>query len=274
MIDLSKFLSGAEPSREDIQKSEGSIEPPSTEIPPALREIPVRSVDVTPESRIVVYSEPHGLGADRYRYLRLRLREYRKSRKLQTVIITSPLPLDGKSTTTLNLATSLADGGRRTVLCIEADLHHPSLAATLGIEARRGLADCIHEDSDPVADIMRVEPLGWYLLPSGLWEGSPTELLQSDGLQHVLDKLTAHFDWIILDTPPILALTDTVLLSTHVDGTLLVARAHKTPRESVEEALRLIGKKKIVGVVLNSADDLERAYGKYYSSYYRDRTKS
>ncbi len=109
------------------------------DIPLVLRGIPVRAANISAASRIVVHSAPQSLGADRFRYLRLRLREHRKSRKLQTVIITSPLPLDGKSTTTLNLATSLAEGGRRSVLCVEADLHHPTLARALGIECTHGI---------------------------------------------------------------------------------------------------------------------------------------
>ena len=274
IFDLSKVSSGSDDPLERIERSEVRDSPLAQAMPSALEGIAIRSAKISPESRIVAHTLPQGLGADRYRYLRLRLREYRKSRKLQSLTITSPLPLDGKSTTALNLSTSLAEGGRRSVLCIEADLYHPSLASTLGIEAPRGLADCVRESLDPLSVIMKIDPLGWYLMPAGSLEGSPTELLQSDRLQTVLDALLPHFDWVILDAPPILALTDGALLSTQTDGTLLVARADRTPRESIEEALRLIGKKKTVGLVLNGADDVDRVYGKYYGSYYRDHSKT
>lgn len=272
MINFSKFLPVSHSLKGEASSASAVRESFSSDVPPALRHVPVQPVTIDDASRLVVYSDPQSIGADRFRYLRLKLREHRKSRKLQTVAVTSAIPLDGKSTIAVNLATSLAEGGRRSVLCIEADLHHPTLAQSLGIEPAIGFAHCLHDQLDPLSVLRRLDPLGWYLMSAGVWEGNPTELLHSDALPAMLDALTPHFDWILFDTPPILALTDTVLISGQVDGTLLVVRANKTPREFVEEALRLIGQKRTLGIVLNGAEDLERAYDKYYSSYYRQKS--
>ena len=96
---------------------------------PAFKDIEVEQVEVLPESRIVFHNEPRSPGADRFRYLRMRLRELWDAGKLRSLLITSPLPQDGKSTIALNLATALAEHGKRTVLLIEADLHHPTLTS-------------------------------------------------------------------------------------------------------------------------------------------------
>lgn len=256
MIDFSKFQPASHSTTDDPLQAGGPAVSSPSDIPPALRHVPAHTVTVDDSSRVVVQSDPQGIGADRFRYLRLKLREHRKSRKLQTIVVTSALPLDGKSTTALNLATALAEGGRRSVLCVEADLHHPTLARTFGIEAATGFAHCLHDNIDPLSVLHRIDPPGWYLMPAGIWDGNPTELLHLDTLPGMLDVLTPHFDWILFDTPPILALTDTVLLSGQVDGTLLIVRANKTPRELVEEALRLIGQKRTLGIVLNGAEDL------------------
>jgi protein-tyrosine kinase len=187
--------------------------------------------------------------------------------KLRSLLITSALPQDGKSTVALNLATVLAQGGKHTVLLIEADLYHPSLAQRLGLRARPGLAECLESGLDPISAIRRLEPLHCYLLQAGEYHGNPTELLQSDLLPGVLQRLSPYFDWILIDTPPVAPLTDALLISQHVDGCLLVVRADRTPREAVEEAIKLLGTKRVLGILFNGAEGLNRLYSKYYGYY-------
>src|SRR6202022_3963639 len=111
--------------------------------------------------------------------------------------------------------------------------------------------------------IRRVEPLNWYLLPAGSPAANPTELLQTPALSAVMQKLSPYFDWILIDSPPILPLTDALMLQRQSDATLLVVRAGATPDESVEEAIALVGRQNIAGVVLNGIEGLDRLYGKY-----------
>lgn len=242
-------------------------------IQPALKDIPVRIVSVPPEARLVVHSDPSGPGADRFRYLRLKLRELRRDRPLQALAVTSAQPQDGKSTVALNLATALAEGGKRTVLCIEADLYHPTLCATLGVQTGAGLADVIEEREDPLTAVLRMDPLGWYLLPSGRRPANPTERLSSEYLGLAITKLRQHFEWILVDSPPVLAVTDSLILSEQLDGALLVVRAGETPKELVEEALTLLGDKRVAGIVLNDTKSLDLTYSKYYGTYYPQKPK-
>jgi capsular exopolysaccharide synthesis family protein len=184
-------------------------------------------------------------------------------------LVTSPLPGDGKSTIVLNLATALAEGGNRKVLLIDADLHHASLHHQLGIKAPTGLMECLQDGRNPLSVIKRIEPLKWYLLPAGGPTVNPTELLQTESFCGVIQKLSPHFDWIIIDSPPVIPLTDAVSLTRHTDATLLVARAGRTPETVIESAITLLDSKHVIGIVLNGVDGLDRAYSRYkYSGYY------
>src|SRR5215467_10939003 len=104
----------------------------------AFQKIRTERIFIEGANRIVFHTDPKGPGADRFRLLRMRLRERAKTHKLKTLLITSPLPHDGKSTVSLNLATALAEGGKRTVLLVEADLHHAQILEQFGLEASDG----------------------------------------------------------------------------------------------------------------------------------------
>ncbi len=260
-----------------LQKPQGlRADPPSTSVRVAsedivpdfdLRRVPVEQVDIKPESRIVVHSDPQGAGADRFRFLRMRLRELWDTGKLRKLLVTSPLPEDGKSTIALNLATVLAERGKRTVLLVEADLHHSTLTERLGIEKRPGLAECLESDLHSLSALRRLEPLGWYFLAAGEAHGNPTELMQSEALARMIRTLSPHFDWIVIDSPPVAPLTDAVSLTSVTDASLLIVRAGHTPREAVETAIARLGSKHVLGIVLNGVEGLNRLYSKYYGYY-------
>ena len=235
-------------------------------VPPRdLLDIPIVEADIRPAGRIVFHTDPHSPGADRFRFLRMRLREIAKATKLKSLLVTSPLPHDGKSTTVLNLATALSEHGKHPVLVIEADLHHTSMTGTLGLPGWDGLAECLEAGLDPLWGIRRVEPLGWYLLPAGKHRRNPTELLQTPELAALMQKLAPRFEWILIDSPPAVPLNDALLLQHHADATLLAVRAGSTPREMVERALELLGRKRVLGIILNGVKGLDRLYTKYRS---------
>jgi len=243
-----------------------SLEPPADR--DELPEVPVESAEILPETRLVFHTDPRSVSADRYRLLRMRLRELGKVGKLKTLLITSPIPHDGKSTVCLNLATALAEGGKKNVLLIEADLHRPALTDKLGLKTWAGLAECLDGGVDPRLAIRQVDPLNWYLLPAGGARANASELLHTAALAGVMSKLAPHFDWIIVDSPPVLALSDATSLTRYADATLLVARADYTVREVIEETIAIIGRQRIVGVVLNGVSSVNRHYSKYYKPYY------
>jgi capsular exopolysaccharide synthesis family protein len=260
-LDLGKKL--PEPPSDS---SLSSVEAASGNIEKAIQldQIPVEEVQVHPGSRIVMQTDPRSAGADRFRFLRMCLRELWNSGKLKTLQITSPLPQDGKSTIAMNLATALAEGGKRTVLLLEADLHRPTLMDQLGLEKRAGLADCLEGSVNPISALRRLEPLGWYLLPAGEPRSNPTELLQTEAFAGVLQKLSPHFDWILLDSPPVIPLTDALSLARQANATLLVAREGRTPREAIEKSIAVLGRQRVLGIVLNAVTGLDRMYSGYY----------
>jgi capsular exopolysaccharide synthesis family protein len=197
----------------------------------------------------------------------MRLQELRNARKLRAVLVTSPLPGDGKSTIVLNLATALAEGGKRAVLLIDADLHHASLNRQLGIKTPTGLTQCLEGGLNPFSAIRRLEPLNWYFLAAGAQAANPTELLQTEALSNVIQKLSLHFEWILIDSPPVIPLTDAVSLTRQTDATLLVARAGRTSQKAIETAITLLGRTHVIGVALNAVEGLDRAYSKYAGYY-------
>lgn len=232
---------------------------------------PVERAEIPPETRLVFHTDPRSQAADRYRFLRMRLRELGQSGKLKTILVTSPLPHDGKSTVCLNLATALAEGGNKNVLLIEADLHQPSLTGKLGLKTWAGLADCLDGTVDPSAAIRQIDPLNWCFLPAGGTRAIASELLQTAALAGVMSKITPHFDWIIVDSPPVLPLSDATSLTRYADATLLVARADQTPREAIEETITTIGRQRIIGVLLNGVGSSDRSYSKYHKPYYSNK---
>lgn len=232
-----------------------------------IREIPAERAQLQANSRVVFYTDPRSVAADRFRYLRMRLRELSDLGKLRSLLIASAVPQDGKSTTALNLATALAEEGKRAVLLIEADLHQPTLRKQLGLESAAGLAECLENGIEPMSLIRRIEPLGFYLLPAGEPSGNPTELLQPDTLATIMPKILARFDWVLFDSPPLIPLTDALALARQTDASLLVVRAGKSPRALVEKAFEHLGRKHVLGIVLNELPGIDRVYSKYYGSY-------
>jgi len=229
-------------------------------------------VDLALDSRLVFHTDPHCSASDRYRLLRMRFRELKAKWKLKTVLVTSPLPEDGKSTTVINLATALAESGKTRVLVIEADFYHSCIVDLVGIKPTGGLAGMLERDLNQAAVIRRLEPLGWCLLPAGKTSGNPTELLHKEAFSELMQRLVPHFDWILIDSPPVIPLADALLLRSRANGTLLVARAGHTPRKAIEKSLSLLGREHVLGIVLNAAEDVNQLYSKY-SRYYGNYVK-
>lgn len=265
MINFSELLWKPRPGAESRTLRRTQLE--RVETLTTLPEIAEVEVRLTPKSRIPVATDPSGTAADRFRLLRMRLWELRSAARVQNVLITSPLPQDGKSTVAINLATSLAEGGKRSVLLLECDFHRPMIAPNLGVPLRAGAAGCVEDGLDPLAETVKVNPLGWYFLQAGSAK-SISELFQGNGLEKLIEDCRQHFEWIVIDTPPLLALTDAVALSKSADTSLLVTRMGRTPRKAVQEAMRLLGPKQIFGVIANGEENIDKAYSSY-GRYYR-----
>lgn len=241
--------------------------PPDGNSAETLRpEFAVEEAHFGPDQRIVFHTNPRSPAADRFRLLRMRLKEHWKAGKLRKLLITGPVAGEGKSTVTLNLAAALSERGKRSVLIIDADLHsRSSLTDNLGLKPWAGLTDClVDEGKSPLSFIRRIEPFGWYFLPTGEPRKNPTELLQTPAFGHLMQGVSSWFDWIVVDSPPVIPLTDSISIQQCVDATLLVVRAEQTPREMVEQTITLLGQKNILGIVLNGVELRNRQHYQYY----------
>ncbi|MGA3048234.1 MAG: CpsD/CapB family tyrosine-protein kinase [Terracidiphilus sp.] len=216
------------------------------------------------ESRIVVHANSHGMAADRFRLLRFRLRPFWESGKLKTLIVTSALPREGKTTMALNLATSLSEHGNYSVALVEADFRHPSLADRLGLTPAPGLVKSLESGTDPFSAIRRVNPFGFYVLPAGESSAHPITLLSSRQFSETIARLRACVDWVIIDSPPVSPIPDLLAIKSSADGCLWVVRAGATPREIVDETIQQFGRELVIGIVLNGADVGKSYYPPYY----------
>jgi len=185
-----------------------------------------------------------------FRVLCQRLVQIRQERRLRTILVTSPLPHEGKTVTAINLAAMLARSASK-VLLVDADLRHPR-PATLGLDPRPGLADYLAGQIDLAHAIRRVTPLGFYYLSAGIATTNPAELLQKPALQEFVSQ-SAVFDWVIIDTSSINYFADPRYLAMAVDGVLLVVRQNVALKKSVEQSLAALDKAFVCGIVFNAS---------------------
>jgi protein-tyrosine kinase len=186
-----------------------------------------------------------------FRVLCQRLLQVREQRRLQTVLVTSAVPREGKTVVAINLATTLARSSSA-VLLVDADLRHPRLPV-LGIAPGPGLADYLAGRIELTRAIFRVDPLGFYYLAAGFASTNPSELIQKPALREFIGQTAAAFDWVIFDSPSINLFADPRHLATLVDGVLLVVRENVTPKEAAEKSLAALDKAFIVGLVFNAS---------------------
>ncbi len=186
-----------------------------------------------------------------FRVLCQRLLQVREQRRLQTVLVTSAVPREGKTVVAINLAATLARSSSA-VLLVDADLRHPRLPV-LGITPGPGLADYLAGQIELTQAIHRVESLGLYYLAAGFASANPSELLQKPALQEFISQAAAAFDWVIFDSPSINLFADPRHLATLVDGVLLVVRENVTPKEAADKSLAALDKAFIVGLVFNAS---------------------
>ncbi|HJU28737.1 MAG TPA: polysaccharide biosynthesis tyrosine autokinase, partial [Candidatus Binataceae bacterium] len=232
----------------------------------ARKPVPVRQSPACSNSRALSY-ESHSPVGEAYRMLRTSLLLSRAGAPPKTALVSSAEPGEGKTTTAANLAIVLAGTGRR-VLLIDADLRRPHCHDLFGVCKDPGLTEALTGIEKPQALIRRVNIDNLYLLTSGAAPPNPSELLGSEKMREILGSLVEQYDCIIVDTAPIMLVTDAVVLASMVDGVLLVAHKH-TARQQVKAALSRLeyAQAKVFGVVLNGVD-LGFGYGGYASRYY------
>jgi len=219
------------------------------------------------EEHLVSLLAPNSFEAEQYRALRHMVDQLRRSSDLSIIAVSSPDAGDGKTTTTINLAGALAQAHDTRVLLIDGDLRGANLASHLGIDdhAAPGLVDAILDPTLSLAAIAQVQPhLNLSVIAAGRRSSAPYEVLKSPRVGELLEAARAQYDYVIVDTPPLVSVPDSRVLAKWVDGFLIVVAAHRTPRKLVEEALNLLEASKIVGMVFNG-DDHHVSMGSYSS---------
>lgn len=212
----------------------------------------------------IVEKEPKSIAAESYRTLRTNIQYSSFDKEYKVIMVTSSEPGEGKSTTAGNLALCLAQGDKKVIL-IDCDLRKPSIHKKFKISNIVGLSDVIIGKEELVTAVHRYNS-NLMVLTSGKIPPNPSEMLSSKAMTTLIENLKEKFDYIILDTPPVQAVTDSQILSTKADGTILVVRAEGTKKDSVQNALSLLKKvnANVIGTVLNGVDNSRNKYYYYY----------
>jgi capsular exopolysaccharide synthesis family protein len=221
-------------------------------------------VSLAPHNRLVSLTESTSPAAEAFRLLTVRLRHLRRDRPLKKVLITSTIPQEGKSMVAGNLACTLALKTHQRILLLEGDLRRPSLSKMFGLEKNPGLCEWLEGERSLAASIYHLEGPDIWILPAGSAPSNALELLQSGRLSSLMDQLTVLFDWIIIDSPPVLPLADTSVWMRLADGVLLTTRQGSTEKRKLLRGLEAVEPKKLIGALVNSSNNA--AASDYYYS--------
>ena len=201
--------------------------------------------------------------AEQFSRLRARLYQLRENEPLHTLLVTSSLPAEGKSFVALNLALAIMRQHNRYVLLVDGDLRMPKLATCLGVPAAPGLTEFLRGVADESSVIQTDTEGELFFISAGSAVSNPTELLSSERLESLFRRMATIFDWVIIDSPPVLPVSDASILAGRCDGVIVVVRAGSTGYDVVGTALQELRGKKILGVVLNRAEEKDGNYGAY-----------
>jgi len=217
---------------------------------------------IVPQSRIEAFTHPNDFAAEQFRMLGTRLQHLAETRALKTLLVTSASFREGKSLVSLNLAVTLAQRAGKKVLLVEGDLRKPALCQMLGLPPLRGLSDWA-PSGEPIANFLcRLTDLDLWFLPAGESRAHPLAAIQSQRLRELPTQAAAHFDWIVIDSSPMLV-ADASILSRLADGTLIVVRQENTEKKSLQKSLASL--ERVLGFVLNDATSINpRGYDQYY----------
>lgn len=238
----------------------------------------VKRLDLEKVERVTGYSLPGApliwnqdgsAAAEKFRLLSHRIQRARGNKPLQTVLVASAIPGEGRSTVAVNLAATLGRQSQRTVL-IDADLRLSKLHQMLGLNAEPGLSDVLSGRCDLDLALRRVDPPGLYFLASGTRTSNPVPLLEAPKFVAVVQEIREAFEWVILDSAPLNPLADAQCVASVCDAALLIVRWGITPRNELEHAIHVLDGYSLLGMVVNMFDDPQDSH--YYSYY--DNSKS
>ena len=234
-----------------------------------IQEIPYNPL---PESLVIDPLRPHDAPMEEFRSLRTRLNHMQSLQPIHSVVVTSPSPAEGKSFTATNLAIAQSQlAGNRTLLC-DFDFRRPTIHSSFQMNRSPGLTDFLLGKAELHEIIKKVGSTNLYVMPAGEAVINPLELLNLREVKMLMDQLPTVFNWVIMDTPPLLFAADANLIATLTHGTILVVRIGTTTIDSVTRAMQSLCQNNVLGIVVNGARRGE-LYSKYtyYHSYYTPR---
>lgn len=220
-------------------------------------------------SELITITKPLSPISESYRTLRTNIKFSSVDKDIKVIVVTSSGPGEGKSTTASNLAVVMAQAGNKTVI-IDCDQRKPRLHKVFNLSNERGISDVLAKEIKFEDALQDTGVKDLTMITSGTKPPNPAELLASGAMKEFLESLKDKYDSIIIDTPPIVAVTDAQLLSRHADGCILVVASAQADRDAAMKAKELLEKvdAKILGIVLNKVDGSHKGYyGAYYSYY-------
>ncbi len=219
------------------------------------------------DSIVIAHADPKSPITEAYKVLRTNIMYSGIDKRLKTIVVTSSGPMEGKTTTAVNLAVTFAQAGSK-VLLIDSDLRKPKINRIFMMSNNTGLTNLLADHDDYYRYIRSSDIIGLDILPCGTIPPNPSELLSSNAMKQFIQDISEQYDLVLLDAPPVGSVTDAAIISTFVDGTILVASSGHVEIASIKRAKELLAKvdAKIIGVVLNKLD--KHASDNYY--YYRN----
>jgi capsular exopolysaccharide synthesis family protein len=244
-------------------------QPVRTPVAPARRKLPRETHAGALEDHLVTLLSPAAADAEQYKTLCCAVEEAHASANLKVVAVTSPGAGEGKTLTSINMAATLAQTPENRVLLIDADLREPSLASHFGLNNfdGPGFIDAIQDSSLTLKDVERTLPAyNLTIVTAGQALESPYEALKSRRTESFLEEARQRYDYIVVDTPPVIPVPDCRVIARWVEGFLVIVAAHRTPKKLLEETLNALEPNKVLGLVFNRDDfPLANYYGYSYA---------
>jgi len=250
--------------KEKKTKQKISVPPPSVYIASARKGGGI-------DARVVAYHDPNAPITEQYRIIRTNIQRLTPENPPRVISITSALHQEGKTTTTVNLAVVMAQDLNKKILLCDCDFRKPMIHKLMGIDSNKGITDILiyNVDIDSVLHRGKIDNLA--ILPCGRKPPNPSELLGSEKMRELLRELRLNFDYILLDCPPVLAITDAGVIASQVDGVIFAIQAWRTQREAIlrSQSLLLSANAKILGFVLTNVEHFVPRYLYHYGYGYQ-----
>ena len=254
----------------DVSRTDATVHDDGLTVGPAIEtegEVPAFTefrLPDGPNERLVPITDPASIGAELFRTLSSRLRQAQRRHGIKRLLVTSAIPGEGKTLVSASLSITFALHQKRTLL-IDGDLRSSSLSRWFGIVDDSFVATWQEKANDSLPLLRKAEGLPLWVVPAGKPVALPGGILQSAEFADALAGIASEFDWVIIDSPPLIPFGDAATLSSLADAIVLVTRKSVTPKATLAEALKTLDKSKIVATVLNMADVPSN---KYYNDYY------